>query len=255
MMEHLASHDIYYPESDGQPMAETEIHLEEMMDLISALKRHFAAVPDVHAAGNQFLYYVEGNPRAVVAPDVYVVKGTSHKRPRRTYKVWEEGRPPTFILELTSDSTRDEDLHKKKDCYERIGVEEYFLSDPLGDYLRPPLQGYRLQDGRYRRIAPEPDGSLMSQTLGLKLRREGERLRLIDAATGEPLPRIEENEERRQQAEARSRRAESARQQAESARQQAEARLAEKDAVLRTAEEEIARLRRELERARDRESP
>src|SRR5215218_6188998 len=121
--------DIYYPESDGQPMAETDLHRDEMFDLIQALKRRYRGVPDVYVSGNLFFYYIKGDPRAVVAPDVFLVKGVE-KRPRRTYKLWEEGRVPSLVIELTSDSTRDEDLSRKKLCYERLGVEEYFLHDP-----------------------------------------------------------------------------------------------------------------------------
>jgi Uma2 family endonuclease len=185
--------DVEYPDSDGQPMAETDIHRDEMHDLIKALGRRYRDVPDVYVSGNLFFYYVQGDPRAVVAPDVFLVKGVEKKR-RRTYKLWEEGRVPSLVIELTSDSTQDEDLSKKKLCYERLGVEEYFLHDPYQDYLNPPLQGFRLANGRYRRIAAEADGSLRSLTTGLLLRTEGKRLRLVDAATGEPLPWDEERD-------------------------------------------------------------
>jgi Uma2 family endonuclease len=178
--------DVYYPESDGQPMAETDLHRDEMFDLIQALKRRYRNEPDVYVTGNLFLYYAQGNPRAVVAPDVFLVKGVP-KGQRRTYKLWEEGRVPSLVIELTSDSTRDEDLSKKKLCYERLGVEEYFLHDPYQDYLNPALQGFRLLNGRYQRIDPEADGSLRSLTTGLRLRIEGPRLRLVDVATGEHL--------------------------------------------------------------------
>lgn len=181
---------VHYPESDGKPMAETDVHRREMFDLIGALDDRFRDDPDVYVAGNLFLYYVEGDPRKVVAPDVFVVKGVP-KGNRRTYKLWEEGHVPCLVIELTSDSTRQEDLDSKKSCYARLGVEEYFIHDPLGDYLEPPLQGFRLEGGQYQRIAPAPDGSLEIHGLGLKLRKEGERSRLIDA-TGEPLPRPEE---------------------------------------------------------------
>ncbi len=178
--------DIYYPESDGQPMAETDLHRDEMYDLIHALKRRYRDVPDVYVTGNLFFYYVKGNPRSVVAPDLFLVYGVA-KRKRRTYKLWEEGRVPSLVIELTSDSTKDEDLSKKKVCYESLGVEEYFLHDPYGDYLHPTLQGFRLVNGRYRPIDPEPDGSLHSLTTGLILQVEGTRLRLVDAVTGERL--------------------------------------------------------------------
>jgi len=178
--------DVYYPESDGQPMAETDLHLDEMVDLIHALRRRYRHVPDVYVTGNLFFYYVKGDPRSVVAPDVFLVYGVA-KRKRRTYKLWEEGRVPSLVIELTSDSTKDEDLSKKKLCYESLGVEEYFLHDPFGDYLDPTLQGFRLVNGRYRPIDPEPDGSLRSLTTGLILQVEGTRLRLVDAVTGERL--------------------------------------------------------------------
>jgi len=183
--------DVHYPDSDGKPMAETDLHRDEMYDLIKALDRRYRDAPDVYVSGNLFLYYTKGDPRAVVAPDVFLVKGVP-KRSRRIYKLWEEGRPPSLVIELTSDSSQDEDLAKKKPCYERLGVEEYFLHDPNQDYLDPALQGFRLVNGRYQRIPPEANGSLRSLTTGLLLRTEGKKLRLVDAATREPLPWSEE---------------------------------------------------------------
>jgi len=218
--------DVYYPESDGKPMAETDLHRDEMIDLIKALDRRYRDELDVYVSGNLFFYYAKGDPRAVVAPDVFLVKGVE-KRKRGTYKLWEEGRVPSLVIELTSDSSQDEDLSKKKPCYERLGIEEYFLHDPFQDYLDPALQGFRLVKGRYQPIAPEPDGSLHSRTTGLFLRTEGKRLRLVDAATGEPLLWDEERDVRLEQEQA--------------ARRAAEERA---DAL----QEELQRLRRELGR-------
>jgi len=178
--------DIHYPESDGEPMAETEIHLDVTIDLIQGLRRRYRDVPDVYVVGDMFLYYVKGDPRAVVSPDVFLVRGVPKTPRRRVYKLWEEGEAPSLVIEVTSDSTSDEDTGKKKAVYERLEVEEYFLFDPLGDYLKPPLQGYRLVGGRYQRIPAEADGSLRSLTTGLILRPEADsRLRMIDAETGE----------------------------------------------------------------------
>ncbi len=183
--------DVFYPESDGQPMGETELHREEMTYLIQALQSWFLEVPDVHVGGNLFLYYERGNPRAVVSPDVYVTKGI-RKGLRRVYRLWEEGKPPCLIIEVTSDHTRDEDPSRKKTCYERLGVEEYVLFDPLDDYLEPRLQGFRLVGGRYQPMPLESDGTLLSRTTGLKLRPEGTRLRLLNPSTEEPLLSDEE---------------------------------------------------------------
>jgi Uma2 family endonuclease len=178
--------EIIYPERDGKPMAETDIHREALADTIATLADFFRDDPDIYVAGNLLLYYEEGNPGASVAPDVFVVHGVP-KRLRRTYKLWEEHKEPTVVIEVTSRFTRLEDLGTKRVLYESLGVQEYFLFDPLDEYLHPPLQGYRLVDGEYVRLGVEPDGALMSQTLGMRLQRENNRLRLVNASTGEPL--------------------------------------------------------------------
>lgn len=218
--------EIHYPESDGKPMAESDVHRDVMVDLIHALKTRYSGEPDVYVAGNLLLYYVEGNPRASVSPDVLVTWGIPKGR-RKTYLLWKEGRAPGFVIEVTSDTTRNEDLRKKKDLYQQLEVEEYFLFDPLDDYLRPRLQGHRLVDGRYEPLPPSIDGSLLSRTTGLRLKPEGENLRLIDEATGERLLFVDE----------------------ETATRKAAQEIAERETAARKAlEEELARLRKELGR-------
>lgn len=226
--------EIHYPESDGKPMAESDLHREVMTDLIHALKARYAGEPNVYVAGNLLLYYVEGDPRKSVSPDVLVTWGIRKGR-RKTYLLWREGRAPGFVIEVTSDSTRTEDVGKKKDLYLQLGVEEYILFDPLGDYLHPRLQGYRLILGRYQPIPLEVDGSLLSRTTGLRLRIEGENLRLIDEATGERFLFVEEERV--------------ARLAERTARLAAEERAAQEAKARRALEEEIERLRRELGRS------
>ena len=198
--------DIDYPESDGRPLGESDLHRDEIVDLVFALRQRYREVPDVYVAGDLFLYYTRGDRQAVVCPDVFLVRGVP-KGPRRTYKLWEEGKGPSLVIEVTSASSRDEDLEEKPGKYARLGVEEYFLFDPLDEYLSPRLQGFRLAGGRYLPIEPETpaaDIALISRTTGLRLRVEGERLRLVDLATGRPLPRTEEEPLAREAAEARA---------------------------------------------------
>lgn len=187
--------DVEYPYSDGQPMAESDVHRKEMLDLIAALDRRYREEPEVYVAGNLFLYYRKGDPRSVVAPDVFLVRGVP-KGDRKVFKLWEEGRAPSLVIEVTSDSTSDEDVGKKKTCYESLGVEEYILHDPEGDYLKPRLQGFRLFRGRYEPIPRRMDGSLDSRVTGLTLEIEGKNLRLVDTATGERLLRVNELDDR-----------------------------------------------------------
>ncbi len=157
----LSFSSIHYPESDGQPMGETETHRDETIDLIQALVEFFRDDADVYVGGDLFLYYEEANPRAVVSPDVFVVKGVpklvtrgGKQEKRRIYKLWQEGRVPSMVVEVTSEHTRDEDTGRKLIRYARLGVEEYFLYDPYGEYLNPRLQGHRLIGDQYRRIQP-----------------------------------------------------------------------------------------------------
>ena len=238
---------IYYPESDGEPMAETDTHRKQMMYLLDALEDHFRDDPHVYVAGNLFIYYQEGDPTKVVAPDVFVVKGVP-KRDRRIYQVWEEEeKVPDVVFELTSRSTRQEDLGPKKGTYEMLGVEEYFIFDPLGEHLEPQLVGFRLMEWGYRRIEEEP---LASQVLGLELRMEGETLRLVNPATRENLPTpLEAQEARRAEAQGR-RRAEALAVQEAEARHRAEALAAQEAEARQHAEAEVERLRAELDRLR-----
>jgi len=197
----IAEKQLYYPETDGKPMAETDVHIDVLIYLREALKDHFREAPQVYVAGNMLLYYEEGNPAACVAPDVFVVQGVA-KRERRTYRLWEEGQPPAVVFEITSRGTRLEDLGTKRALYAMLGVQEYFLYDPLGEYLRPPLQGYRLQEGEYQRLPSGGEGELVSQVLGVELRVEAGRLRVVDLATGERLLTPAEAQTARRAAEA-----------------------------------------------------
>lgn len=236
-------HEVFYPESDGKPMGETGIHVTVLLGLLGLVRQFFRDREDVYAAANMFLYYIEGDPRSCVVPDLYVARGVAGKHERRTFQVWKEGRPPVFVLEVTSPSTRREDLHRKRDLYARLGVEEYFLFDPLDEYLDPPLQGFELDAaGRYLPKAPLLDGALTSRTLGLTFRPAENGLRLVETATGEALLDLEELARERDEARAASRRDRAARQEAEAVAREAEARMAAETAARRALEERLARL-------------
>jgi Uma2 family endonuclease len=236
--------DIEYPTSDGQPMAETSLHLRVMIDCIEGLRHRYAGTPDVWVGGNLFLCYEKGNRKAKVAPDVLLAKGVS-KWDRPNYLLWQET-VPSFVVEVTSRKTRRVDQGKKKTLYERLGIEEYILFDPYGEYLKPSLQGYRLSRGRYQPIPLSEDGSLLSRTTNLRLLREGERLRLVDIATGERVLWSEElDAARRREATAR-RRAEKRAAEEAAARRQAEERAVEERAARRQAEERLRALEAEL---------
>jgi Uma2 family endonuclease len=188
-----------YPESDGKPMAETDVHRNWMLWVIEMLQFFFRGM-QVYVSGNLLIYYQRGDPKKRVAPDVFVVK-ECEQRLRHVFKIWEEGKGPSFALEVTSKKTRRQDLGPKKELYAQLGVAEYLLYDPLGEWLEPALQGFRLVEGRYLPWEPDENGSLVSEQLGIRFRLEGGQLVLFNAATGERLKR---DTERAQDAEARA---------------------------------------------------
>jgi Uma2 family endonuclease len=215
-----------YPTSDGKPMAETDLHRQDMVDLIETLQDYFADQPDVYVTGNLLLYYEEGNPRKHVSPDVFVVHGAPKLPPRDYYLLWREGRTPEVVIDITSKTTRREDQDKKLALYRGVlRVAEYFQFDPTEDYLEPPLQGHRLVDGHYQPILAVRD-RLPSEILGLHLERDGTQLRLYDPTAARRLPM---------------------RQEALIAKQ---AELAVKDAQIADKDAENDRLRREIEALR-----
>lgn len=243
-----------YPEGDGKPMAETAIHRDVMILLILMLKAFFARRRDVYVSGNMMLYYEPGNRRAAVAPDVFVTMGVPKLPERRVYFTWREGKPPTVVVEVTSRKTRRKDLVDKRDTYARMGVQEYFLFDPLAEYLRPQLQGFRLVAGAYEPVpVSEVDGSLVSEQLGLLLVVMNGQLRLIDRTTGDVLPTPDERAQTAElrELEARAVAAEE-RQRAAEERQRADAAELRAESLARQLAEERARVAELDRRLRER---
>lgn len=69
---------------------------------------------------------------------------------------------PDFVIEILSASTAQNDRGAKFHAYERAGVREYWLIDPYGP---AGTEFYQLQEGRFRPLAPDAEGSLSSVTV------------------------------------------------------------------------------------------
>jgi Uma2 family endonuclease len=250
ILDDLEGGDLFYPESDGEPMAETDFQREPLTYAVSSLRLYFQERADVYVSGNLFIYYEEGNPAAVVAPDVFVVLGVSN-HDRRIYKVWVEGKVPDVVIEITSKETYKEDEQKKLALYQRLGVKEYFQYDPTGDYLEPPLKGRWLdENGAYQpmRLSRLPDGvlSLYSYLLNLELHLlEAERLRFFDPDAEAYLLSHEEEQQARLEAEWQANLEKRARQAAEARANEAQqqAKLAQHQANLEKRARQTAETR------------
>jgi Uma2 family endonuclease len=220
---------VHYPESDGRPLGETDIHRDAMVRHIELL-RHYYEGQQVYVSGDLLVYYEQGNPKKFVVPDAFVVKGIDPAR-RRVYKVWVERKVPNAVIETTSRRTKRKDTTEKPDLYARLGIQEYFLFDPTEEYLDPPLQGYRLDGATYRPIPSDAQGGLVSEALGLRLQFEEGQLAFYRLENGERLLTSQE------------------RVAVEIAARRREAAARQREAELRqVAETEAARLREELRR-------
>ncbi len=171
---------IFYPSADGQPVAETYDHLYALLTTLEVLKQYLTN-RQATVLGNQFLYYAQGFPKLRVAPDVMVIFDVAPGG-RDNYKIWEEGQIPTVIFEMTSFGTKGQDEIFKKTLYEQLGVKEYWLFDPKGEWVEQKLRGYRLRGEIYE---PIQDGR--SEPLQLRLVIEERLIGFYREDTGEKL--------------------------------------------------------------------
>jgi Uma2 family endonuclease len=219
---------IIYPSSDGEPVAETYDHLYVILTTLEVLKQYLTG-RQATVLANQFLYYSQGFPRLRIAPDVMVIFDVEPGG-RDNYKTWEEGQVPVVIFEMTSKGTQDQDKTFKKTLYEQLGVQEYWLFDPKGEWIEHKLQGFRLRGETY-----EPITDSRSEPLQLRLVVEGKLISFYREDTGEKLLIPDElaqalNQETQ------------ARQQAEERANQAQQQLAEMEATLARYREQFGEL-------------
>ncbi|NEP15891.1 MAG: Uma2 family endonuclease [Leptolyngbya sp. SIO4C1] len=207
--------DLY---SDEPPL-ETDLHLRQMLLLLSSLEWLWQDRQDFFASGNLTIYF---SPKQIKSqdfrgPDFFVVLNTE-RRTRKSWVVWEEeGKYPNLIVEILSDSTAKADRETKKQIYQdTFRTPEYFWFDP--DSLE--FAGFVLMAGQYEPISPSEVGYLWSRQLNLYLGVYETKLRFF-TAEGDLVPLPEEAAKAAQQ------QAAQAQQQAAQAQQQA-ARLAER---------------------------
>lgn len=198
----------FYPSADGEPVAETYVHLYALLTTLEVLRQYLKG-RQATVLANQFLYYAQGFPKLPVAPDVMVIFDVEPGG-RDNYKIWEEGKVPSVIFEMTSVGTQAQDTGFKKTLYEQLEVQEYWLFDPKGEWIENKLQGYRLRGESY-----EPITDSRSEPLQLRLVVDGGLIAFTREDTGEKLlipdelvEALQEEIKARQQAEERAEQAE-----------------------------------------------
>jgi Uma2 family endonuclease len=216
--------ELYLDPKLDDKMLQGERHVLTCWEISGLLRHHFRHQPDTLVFHDLKHRFRRGLPAP--APDVSVVRGL---RPDPgdlySYDARKHGVMPSLVVEVVSPMSariRETDLTDKVRLYERVGIPEYFIVDsplrPRG-VRRYTLLGYRFDSsGRYQPIPLDAQGRLLSETTGVWFQVDptGDRV-LLFAAAGHRLLSFDEQVER------------------------AEA-----------AEEEVARLRAEIERLRGR---
>jgi len=274
---------LFYPSEEERESPHSGGSFRLMFYLYHALRtllygRHELA----YVAANQFIYYEPHDPRANVAPDVWVCYGVPKEPERYSFRTWEEGATPSFVVEISSRNSRPEDRGRKLPLYQDVlRCQEYLIYDEE----RHEFLFYRRENQRFRLVPPGPDGRVYSQELeawfglepGLLMRvydpdgepvrwaeelhelaaferrHAQEEARRAEAALHELDVQRQRAEEERQRAEEERQRAETERQRAQEERRRAEAEHQQAQEERRRAallEAELQRLRSELERLR-----
>ncbi|QSJ15757.1 Uma2 family endonuclease [Nostoc sp. UHCC 0702] len=163
--------DVIFPPSDlysDEPPLETELHLRQIILLLTCLEWLWRDRSDFYAAGNLTIYYSPHQRKSEYfrGPDFFVVLGCERKT-RKSWVVWEEnGKYPNLILEILSESTANTDRGLKKEIYQDIfRTPDYFWFDPY----TLEFAGFHLVDGEYQPLQPNEQGHLWSHQLGLYL--------------------------------------------------------------------------------------
>ena len=198
-----------YPESDGKPIADSDIHFKWIFWTRQVLEWRFKQRDDVYLSGNIMMYDIEGPLRTAASPDILVAFGIE-KEERRTYKVWEEGKAPDFVMEFPIERTYQDDLDGKMSHYASMGIPEYFLYDVDRRYLPAPLMGFRLVEDTYMQVSSTVDEGLYSEVLNLNFHLLDDGFGLFDPVAKQWLQtsaeaateRVQQEVEARQEAEA-----------------------------------------------------
>jgi Uma2 family endonuclease len=222
----------------GDKIMQGKRHIDTVRQIADRLEDFFRPVPDVLITVDMKHRFDRGLDQP--GPDISVIRGVRNRdADRQRFDVITEGVRPCLIIEVVSPLSsriRKTDLVDKVTLYRRVGIAEYLIVDCQRQDRRFRLIGYRLGPSGYQPIEPDEQGRLLSETTGLwfQASEDGNQVWMYEHPSGRPLPTREELDDLRKAAE-------------EKARAEAEAR--------QVAEDEIGRLRAEIDRLRNPSEP
>jgi hypothetical protein len=200
----LAQADFLDPQV-GDHLVQSDPHVKLVISLVNRFEKRYLYTPAVGVFSDLKMEWgIPGLKEP--APDLAIVPGLKNKQKRRsTFDVAAEGTRPCLIVEVTSPRYPFDDT-VKVGIYQQAGIQEYIIVDAHfeEDDAAVELKGYRLVEGEFQPMTPDAQGSLVSETTGVRFGLDAVQRRLIltDAVTGERLLTDEEEYEARLAAEA-----------------------------------------------------
>ena len=166
------------------------------------LRAHFANRPDALVSGEGYLCDLPGNARRSPNPDLLVSFGLEIppdviEDEANGYTISEIGKPPEFVLEVASDHRASGRNRQAGHLRQLRHIRNTGVSTALAAATTlPRLAGDRLVDGAYQPISVETgdDGIIRgySPALGLELHWHDRRLRFWNPSTQTYLPDLNE---------------------------------------------------------------
>jgi len=96
--------EIEYPQSVDRPTDKGDCHRKWLVRIHDLSSRRYLG-QRVYVGSDLFLYYTEGVPQDIVVPDIFVVLDCE-PRARETFPIWNEGRVPSVVFDVTSAELR-----------------------------------------------------------------------------------------------------------------------------------------------------
>jgi colicin import membrane protein len=163
----LTEEDVLHPEV-GDFIVQTKAHDEDRIYLKQVFETQLEDEPAAAVISD---HLVDWNIPGVrpLAPDIAVFWSVKRHDDWETFDVKAEGARPALVVEVTSRSTRKNDLGVKVDYYHRAKVPLYLIADAVGRGARRRVKliGRRYTRSEYKLITPGEHGRIYLEPVRL----------------------------------------------------------------------------------------
>jgi Uma2 family endonuclease len=166
----LTLEDALHPE-DGDHIVHSDSHDDDLKYLKSVFKSLLADDPQAVVLSD---CGVDLNLPGVrpICPDIAIFFDVRARRDWKVFDIEAEHARSALVVEVTSESTRSNDVVVKFDYYHRAAIPTYVIADARieSEHVRRlELIAYRYTSKRYERVAPSADGRIWLDAVGVWL--------------------------------------------------------------------------------------